>query len=170
MGVLNILKYPNPILKRPSLDVENVDEALDAFIDDMVETMYEAKGIGLAAPQVGRSIRLAVIDCPDSEDYVRGKNLIILINPEITERYGNTISNEGCLSLPGLTVEVPRFERVVVRALNRKMEGIVIEGEGLLAIALQHEIDHLNGILLIDHLSRLKRDIVIRRFKKAHAG
>lgn len=170
MALLNIVKYPNPILKRPSLDVENVDEEIDAFIDDMVETMYEAKGAGLAAPQVGRSIRLAVIDCPDSEDYVRGKNLIVLINPEIIEKYGNTTSQEGCLSLPDFTAEVLRYERVVVKALNRKMEDIVIETEGLLAIALQHEIDHLSGKLLIDHLSRLKRDIVIRRFKKAHAG
>ncbi len=166
MGVIDIVKYPAPVLKRNSLDVKNVDNKLCILIDEMTETMYAAKGIGLAAPQVGRSLRLSVLDVPDEEKYERGKNLLVLINPEIIEKEGKTSYEEGCLSVPGLTAEVPRYERVTVKAINREGEEFVISAEGLLAIALQHEVDHLNGKLFIDRLSRLKRDIFLRKLKK----
>ncbi len=170
MGVIDIVKYPDPILKRPASPVEGIDGDLDSLIDSMIETMYDAKGIGLAAPQIGRSIRLSVMDVPEGEDYKRGENLIVLINPEIVEAEGHAMHEEGCLSIPGYVSDVPRFRKVLVRALDRNGREITIEGEGLFAIALQHEIDHLNGKLFIDRLSKVKRDIFRRRYRHINAG
>ena len=161
MPILDIVLYPDPILKQPADEVEKVDAALRKLLEDMAQTMYAAEGIGLAGPQVGVSKRIAVIDV--SED---GKGLMSLINPEIVERAGKTPSEEGCLSIPGFRETITRNETVTVRALNEKGEQIEIKADGLLAICLQHEIDHLDGVLFVDHLSRLKREFFKRWLKK----
>lgn len=184
MSVLEILKYPDPLLKKKALPVGIIDEGIEGLINSMVETMYAAKGIGLAANQVGVDKRVIVLDIPEEEgsggkrssivcgqshnriNQGSGKNLIVLINPEIVASEGKTTYEEGCLSLPGFTAEVKRFLKVRVRGLDRWGKDVEIEGEGLLAIALQHEIDHLEGILFIDRLSRLKRDIIKRKIAK----
>lgn len=172
MPVLTILKYPDPFLKTKALAVEEVDSSIKALVSDMIETMYRSRGIGLAAVQVGSAKRVAVLDVPadiDKEgvDRERGKNLIVLINPEITASSGKTVYEEGCLSVPGITADVTRAEKVSVKALDREGKPIEVDAEGLFAIAIQHEIDHLDGMLFIDRLSRLKRDIIKRRLKKA---
>ncbi|MBI5286130.1 MAG: peptide deformylase [Deltaproteobacteria bacterium] len=170
MAVLEFLKYPNPFLKKRALPVETVDGDIKGLIANMVDTMYAAKGIGLAANQVGIDKRVVVLDVPDEENYQRGKNLIALINPEIVSSSGETTYEEGCLSIPGFTAEVRRFSQVKVKGLKGDGNPVEIEAEGLLAITLQHEIDHLNGILFIDRLSRIKRDIIKRKMKKVISG
>ena len=175
MSLLTILKFPDPFLKTKASPVEKIDDTVKTLIADMTETMYHAKGIGLAAVQVGVGKRIAVLDVPeetrddepDEKPPQRGKNLIALINPEIIERDGETKFDEGCLSLPGETAEVTRSETIKVRALNQKGNKIEFSAGGLFAIAIQHELDHLDGILFIDRLSRLKREFIKRRLKKA---
>ncbi|MBI5047752.1 MAG: peptide deformylase [Deltaproteobacteria bacterium] len=167
MSILEILKYPDLFLKTKAKPVSKMDEGIKRLISDMVDTMYFAKGIGLAATQVGVDKRVAVLDVPGEEDYQRGKNLIVIINPEIVVHEGEIKYEEGCLSVPGFTANVKRFENVTVRALDKDGKGMEIKAEGLLAIALQHEIDHLDGVLFIDRLSKLKRDIIKRKIKKA---
>ena len=162
--VLKILKYGEPILEKPSDQVANFNTSdLKQIIEDMFETMYAAKGVGLAAPQVGLSQRLTVIDISVGED--ESKKLV-LINPEIVSREGTQVGEEGCLSIPGFREPVTRAAKVTVKAHNEKGEQIEVSGEELLARALQHEIDHLNGKLFINHLSSLKRDIIRRKIKK----
>ena len=167
--ILEIIKYPDPFLKTLAAKVETVDDSVKKLIDDMIETMYYARGIGLASVQVGDSRRVVVLDVPDEDEKERtkGKNLMALVNPEIVLAEGEHIYEEGCLSLPGVTADVERAARVMVRALDRDGKPIEIEAEGLLSIALQHEIDHLNGIVFIDRLSRLKRELVKRKYKKS---
>ncbi|MBI2987321.1 MAG: peptide deformylase [Deltaproteobacteria bacterium] len=163
MAVLKILKYPDPTLKQLSLSVERITEETVRLIQDMVETMYAAPGVGLAAPQVGALRRIIVVDV----DYENpGRNLIKLINPEIRRAEGEVIWEEGCLSVVDFTAEVKRAERVEVVGLNEKEQEVNVAAEGLLAVALQHEIDHLDGKLFIDRISRLKRDLYTRRLKK----
>jgi peptide deformylase len=163
MAILEIRKYPDPVLRQVSLPVENITGDTVRFIEDMVDTMYAAPGVGLAAPQVGRSERIVVLDV----DYENpGKNLIKLINPEIRRAEGEVLWEEGCLSVPDFTAEVKRATRVKVAGFNEKEEEVTVEGEGLLAVALQHEVDHLDGKLFIDRLSRLKRELYTRRIKK----
>lgn len=142
MAIRIIRTGNDPILRKQSRVVEDVNERILVLLDDMAETMYHAEGVGLAAPQVGVLKRVVVIDV--------GEGLIELINPEIVKQEGEQCDNEGCLSLPGETREVARPERVKVKGLNRHGEEVFIEGTGLLARALCHEIDHLNGILFID--------------------
>ncbi len=125
--------------------------------------------VGLAAPQVGRSLSLAVLDVPLGKDHRRGENLMVLINPEITFYEGETTYDEGCLSIPGYTAEVSRWEKVTVNALDRNGDDLTIDADGLLAIAIQHEVDHLNGILIVNRISALKRSIFERKLKKASA-
>jgi peptide deformylase len=163
MAIRPILKFPDPVLQQVALPVASVTDATRRLIDDMVETMYAAPGVGLAAPQVGVSQRIIVLD-PDHENPRR--HLIKLINPAIRRVGGETVWEEGCLSVVDFTAEVKRAAWVEVTGLNEKGEEIKIEGEGLLAVALQHEIDHLDGILFIDRVSRLKRDLYKRRLKK----
>ncbi|MFN3479590.1 MAG: peptide deformylase [Thermodesulfovibrionales bacterium] len=167
MALLEIKKYPEEVLKERASSVLNIDREILKLIDDMIETMYAAPGIGLAAPQVGVSKRIIVIDVSVKEG--EKTPLIVLINPEIVSTEGEIDSEEGCLSLPGYITTVKRAERVVVKGLNRDGKEIKIEGEGLLSRALQHEIDHLNGILLIDRISRIKREFFKKRYKKALA-
>src|ERR1700757_2278155 len=154
--IREIVKFPDPVLERPTEPVTEFNDDLRNFVDDMFEAMYAAKGIGLAAPQVGVSKRLTVIDLSFKE---RPEDRIILINPEIILREGKQVEEEGCLSLPEIREKVTRAAKVKVRAQDVKGEWFEIEGEELLARAFQHEIDHLDGILFIDRLSRLKRDL-----------
>jgi peptide deformylase len=167
MAIREILKYPDGVLNRKAEPVENVDEDLNRLIDDMVETMYAAPGIGLAAPQVGVSKRLIVVDVKTA--YGEEASLHVLINPEIVESEGEIKSEEGCLSLPGFTVSIDRFEKVTVKALDREGKEISISAEGLLAMALQHEIDHLEGTLILDRTSFLKREFYKKQLKKSEA-
>lgn len=163
MAVLEILKYPDPRLKKKSLPVEKFDDDLGRLIADMAETMYAAPGVGLAAPQIGRSLRLAVIDVTRANE---GKNLLVLINPEIASADGECTWDEGCLSVPDYNEDVKRKEKVVVRYRDPAGKDCEIRAEGLLAIALQHELDHLDGILFIDRLSSLKRALYRRKLRK----
>jgi peptide deformylase len=151
-------------LKKTSVDIANIDGQVHQLAEDMVETMYAAPGVGLAAPQVGVAERLIVLDV-DSEN--PGKNLLKLINPVIAERAGEIVWEEGCLSVVDYTAEVKRSAKVLVRAWTPDQKEIAIEAEDLLAVALQHEIDHLDGKLFIDRLSSLKRDLYKRKLKKA---
>jgi len=165
MALLEIKKYPERVLREKASPVTKIDGEIQRLIDDMVETMYAAPGIGLAAPQVGISKRIIIIDVSMKEGE---KNpLIVLINPEIVEGEGEIESEEGCLSLPGYITTVKRSERVIVRGLNRDGRPIEIEGEGLLSRALQHECDHLDGVLLIDRVSSIKREFFKKRYQKA---
>ena len=161
--IRRIYTYPEPALKAVAHDVTDIDGAVAKTIDDMVETMYAAPGVGLAAPQIGVSERVIVLDV-DHEN--KGKQLLKLVNPVIVESEGEILWEEGCLSVRDYQAEVLRAERVLVKAWTTDQKEIEIEGTGLLAVALQHEIDHLNGTLFLDHLSRLKRDLYKRRLKK----
>jgi len=180
MSLREVLKYPDPFLRKTCEAVSVVDKAAAALIDDMFETMYANKGIGLAATQVGVAQRVIVLDVPvhdEEEEDGQGEQgakgapekrcKISLVNPEITWRDGKARFEEGCLSVPGINEYVERAASVRVTGLDRGGNALEIEAGGLLAVALQHEIDHLDGILFIDRLSWLKRESVKRRLKKA---
>ncbi len=145
MAVLPILKHPDPMLRRKAKRVSHIDESLNRLIDDMIETMYQASGAGLAAPQVGVSLKIAVIGMPEEE-------VIVLVNPEVVKKTGERVVVEGCLSVPGYRGEIKRAEKVTVKALDRNGKAFRIKADDLLAEVLEHEIDHLNGILYIDLL------------------
>ena len=166
--ILPILCYPDKRLREPGKDVEAFDEELHALIDDMAETMYAAPGVGLAAPQIGVSKRLFIIDVATDDD--EPSDLRVFINPEIVATEGETTFNEGCLSFPGAREDVDRAERVTVRALDKDGKPFELEADGLLAIAIQHENDHLDGKLMIDHLSVLRRRLVHRAMTKRAAA
>jgi peptide deformylase len=161
--IYEIVKYPDPILSKRGEPVTEFDDKLKTLVEDMFESMYAAQGIGLAAPQIGISKRLTVIDISFKKN---PEEKIVLINPEIIDRDGKQFEEEGCLSLPEIREKVRRAAQVKVRAQDVDGKWFEIEGEELLARAFQHEIDHLDGILFIDHLSRLKRDLVKSRIKK----
>ncbi|HWE00434.1 MAG TPA: peptide deformylase [Bryobacteraceae bacterium] len=165
--IYRIVKYLNsPILERPSEKVtEFGTPELSDLVESMFETMYSAHGIGLAAPQVEIAKRITVIDITGGEEGHEPERLI-LINPEITVKEGKITEEEGCLSIPGIREPVTRAKKVMARAQNVEGEWYEIGGEDLLARALQHEIDHLNGILFVNHLSALKRDLIKRRIRK----
>ena len=158
-----VLKYPDPVLAQKGARVERFDAELAAFVVDMFESMYAAQGIGLAAPQIGVSRQITVIDVSFQKN---PEDKLVLINPEIINRQGTQYEEEGCLSLPEIREKVKRSSWVRVRAQDATGKWFEVEGEELLARALQHEIDHLHGILFTDHLSRLKRDLVSRRIRK----
>jgi len=163
VAVLEIRQYPDPVLKGGCGPVEDVTPDIRALIDDMAETMYDAPGVGLAAPQVGVPLRLAVIDASTEEHKMP---LLVLINPEIVSYEGEVEEEEGCLSVRGYYAMVKRYARVRVRALDRDGNQFEVDGEGLLARALQHELDHLDGMLFLDRISPLKRDLFKRKLKK----
>ena len=159
-----LVLLPDPILRESSRPVERVDDELRRFADDMLETMYDAPGIGLAAVQVGEPIRLLVIDVSKEDE---PKNPQVFINPEVVAT-GDEVSTyeEGCLSIPDYYAEVERPATVTVNYLDRSGKESTVTADGVFATCLQHEIDHLNGILFIDHISKLKRDMVVKKFTK----
>ncbi|MBI2371201.1 MAG: peptide deformylase [Deltaproteobacteria bacterium] len=161
MAILEILKYPDPRLRMKAEPVKEITPEIRQFLDDLAETMYAAPGVGLGATQVGRLVRALVIDT--SRD---GSSPLKLVNPEITAWEGEVTWEEGCLSIPDFTEEVRRWAKVVVQGLDPNGERVEIKAEELQAVALQHEIDHLDGILFIDRLSSLKKDIFRRKWKK----
>jgi len=163
MAVLNILRYPDPRLHRVAEPVRDVDDHIRELVRDMAETMYAAPGIGLAATQVDVHLRVIVIDVSESRDQLR-----VFINPEIVERSGDLkVYEEGCLSVPGIYDEVERPDRVKVRALDEHGKPFTLEADGLLAVCVQHEIDHLNGRVFVQYLSRLKQSRIKSRLQKA---
>ena len=159
----SIVRYGQSILVSPAAPVTSFDDSLLKLVDDMIETMYAAPGIGLAAPQIGVPLRVCVIDL--SVGKTSGA-LVTIVNPEFVSREGLQLEDEGCLSLPGFTATVPRPVEVVVRGMDRFGKPVEIRGEGLLARALQHEIDHLEGRLFLDRLRGLKRDTIVRNIHK----
>lgn len=162
--VLRIVKYGDPVLEKRAASVTNFGTPeLRQLVDNMFETMYANKGIGLAAPQVALPQRLTVIDPSASED---PKAKLVLINPEILSKEGTQLGEEGCLSIPGFREDVRRAMKVHIRAQNVDGEFFEIDGEELLARAMQHELDHLNGVLFINHISPLKRDLIRRKIRK----
>ncbi|MGK7296677.1 MAG: peptide deformylase [Candidatus Wenzhouxiangella sp. M2_3B_020] len=162
MTQLTILRFPDPRLRKVARPVDEVDDSVRRLAEDMLETMYASRGIGLAATQVNRDLRLLVLDLSEQRDQPR-----VLINPEIVERAGTQVCEEGCLSVPGEYAEVERAERIRVRALDRDGEPYEIDADGLLAVCIQHEIDHLDGKVFVDYLSPLKRRMIEKRLKKA---
>jgi peptide deformylase len=164
MALLDIVIIPDPILRQVSTPVERVDDALRRTLDDMLETMHDAPGIGLAAVQVGISKRFLVLDLSDDEDK---PTPLFLINPEIIKLGDQRrVHEEGCLSIPDVRFEIERPSTLTVRYTDRDGKAQQLDADGLLATAIQHEMDHLDGKLIIDYMSRLKRDIVIRKFRK----
>ncbi len=161
--ILEIVKYPDPVLQRVAEPVTVFDDTLRKLVDDMFESMYAAKGIGLAAPQVGVSRQITVIDLSFAKE---PSEKLVLINPEITFREGRQYEDEGCLSLPEIREKVSRSAKVRVRAQNATGEWYELDGEELLARAFQHEIDHLHGILFFARVSMLKRDLLMRKIRK----
>jgi len=163
MAVLEILTYPHPLLKKPCREVETIDEETREFIQDMIETMYSANGIGLAASQVGVSKKIIVLDVSPIDPQ---HDLIAVLNPEIIASEGEIDHEEGCLSVPDCFEKVKRKEKVQVRGMALDGKRIEMDAEGILAITLQHEIDHLNGVLILDKISGLKRQLYRRKLKK----
>jgi peptide deformylase len=163
MGQRRVITYPDPVLRSPAEPVANIDGKLQALIDDMADTMYSAPGIGLASNQVGEPCQVFVFDVSPKD---QPRNLMVVINPEIVESEGSLVTEEGCLSVVDYAAEVKRAHRITVKGLDREGNPITIREEGLAAVVLQHEIDHLNGRLFIDHLSKLKRELYKRKLRR----
>ncbi len=161
MSLLTILTYPDPILRKRARPVETIDGNIEKLVEDMVDTMYAAPGIGLAAPQVGESLRIITVDVTEERE-----GLIVLINPEIISLEGDCAGEEGCLSIPGFKEVIPRKKKVVISGLDISGKEMRIPAEGILAISFQHEIDHLDGMVIIDRISGLKRDLFKKKLKK----
>jgi peptide deformylase len=168
MALLPILKLPEAVLRQEAREITEINGKLQRLIDDMADTMYAAPGIGLAANQVGELQRLIVFDLSHKEG--RPREIKVVLNPCIVAGEGEITHEEACLSVADFSAEVRRKAQVLVKGLDREGKPIEIIGEGLLAIVLQHEIDHLNGVLFIDHISRLKRGLYLRRLKKQAAA
>jgi peptide deformylase len=164
MAIRRIVTYGNPILRQRAHEVANLNGDLQQLIDDMAATMYAAPGVGLAANQVGSPHRLFVANPSEDRDPAK---LLVVINPEVVESDGEIVSEEGCLSVPDFREEVRRARRVLLRGLDREGRPIEVEGHDLLARIFQHEMDHLNGLFFVDRLSPAKRDILVRKLKKA---
>lgn len=163
MSILTILEFPDERLRKKALPVQRVDGAIKKLAGDMLETMYQAKGIGLAATQVNVHQRIVVIDVSEQKD-----KPLCLINPEIIVREGVEESEEGCLSVPGFFEKVKRAERIKVKALDKNGQSFEMEADGLLAVCIQHEMDHLEGKLFVDYLSSLKRERIKKKLEKIH--
>jgi peptide deformylase len=158
-----IVKYGDEILHRPAERVDAMTPELQVLIDDMIDTMYVAPGVGLAAPQVGVALRIFVVDISVGR---RPEDLLVFVNPEFVEREGMQLEEEGCLSVPGFTATVARPARAVVKGLDRQGTERIVEGRELLARALQHEMDHLDGTLFVNRLRGIKRDQIVRKIRK----
>jgi peptide deformylase len=167
MSLRTILKFPDPILRQKAKKISDFDDSLQNIVSDMLETMYDAPGVGLAAPQIGESIQLIVVNASQEKD---GKKSMVMINPEITEKEGNQVDEEGCLSVLDLTASVKRSKKITVcyQDITGKKQELTVEDR--FAVVLQHEIDHLHGILFIDHLSTLKRALYKKKIKKMLAA
>ncbi len=163
MSILTILEFPDERLRKKAVEVQTVDRNIKTLIDDMLETMYAAKGIGLAATQVNVHQRIVVIDISENKD-----NPLCLINPIIIEKDGSEESEEGCLSVPGFFEKVKRAEKIKVKALNKTGEPFELEADSLLAVCIQHELDHLEGKLFVDYISSLKRQRIKKKLDKIH--
>ncbi|WP_341326367.1 peptide deformylase [Methylotuvimicrobium sp. KM2] len=163
MSILTILEFPDERLRKKAAPVETVDADIGKLVDDMFETMYEARGVGLAATQVNVHKRVIVIDVSEEK-----KSPLCLINPEILAKDGIEETEEGCLSVPGFFETVKRAEHIKVRALNRDGESFEFEAEDLLAVCVQHEMDHLEGKLFVDYISPLKRQMIKKKLNKIH--
>jgi peptide deformylase len=164
--VREVLIYPDPALKQKSKPVAKVDDSIRALIKDMKDTMYAEEVVGLAAPQIGVHKRILVVDTSPRQE---GQKFMAFVNPELVSAEGRTKYTEGCLSIPGEAEEIERFAKVTVRALNEKGEQFELEAEGLLAVCLQHEMDHLDGVLFVDRLSSLKRGLIRKRMLQYQA-
>lgn len=163
-----LLRYGSDVLHQPAAPVEAITPEIDRLIDDMIETMYAAPGIGLAAPQIGVPLRIFVVDISIGRD---PKGLIVMVNPEFVERDGMQLEEEGCLSVPGFNATVVRPQRAIVKGLDRSGSEQQVEGTDLLARAFQHEMDHLDGRLFVDRLRGIKREMIVRKIRKlAKAG
>ena len=162
MAILTILEFPDPRLRRKAIAVESLDEKIRTLVDDLLETMYDAPGIGLAATQVDVHKRVLVADLSEDKSAP-----FVLINPEILSRDGVEVTEEGCLSVPGVYEKVERAEHITVKALDRDGNSVEMEANGLLAVCIQHECDHLDGKLFVDYLSELKRQRIRPRLQKA---
>jgi peptide deformylase len=158
-----IVKFGDPVLQSRASDVSAFDGDLQTLIDDMIETMYAAPGIGLAAPQVGIPLRVFVVDLSLGR---KAEDLIVMVNPEFLDRDGMQLEEEGCLSIPGFNATVVRPTRAVLQGLDRTGQRRTVEGSGLLARAFQHEMDHLDGTLFVDRLRGIKRDLIVRKIRK----
>lgn len=163
MALLNIKVYPEPVLLRVAEPVTQFDDALRRLLKDMAETMYSAPGVGLAAPQVGVSLRAIVVDASPRDE---SAHLLKLVNPQIVFAEGKSVCEEGCLSVPGYAADVVRAAKIRVEAYDEYGAPVTIETETFSATVIQHEIDHLNGILFIDHLGRLRRELIRKKLKK----
>lgn len=164
MSILKIYEYPDPVLRKKTVKITAFDEELAKLIEDMADTMYDAPGIGLAAPQIGKSIKLIVVDTTVQID--GEKEYMSMVNPEIIDHEGLQLDEEGCLSVPELTANVKRYKRITVSYQNQEGYTQELSTEGRFSVVLQHEIDHLNGILFLDHLSSLKRGLYKKKVKK----
>jgi len=161
MAILEVLSFPDERLRTVAKPVESVDSEIKTLVDDMFETMKDENGIGLAATQVNRHVRVVVMDVSEEQNEPR-----VFINPEITHKEGTAISEEGCLSVPGNYAKVERAEKVTVKALDKEGNPFELEADGLLAICIQHELDHLEGKLFVDYLSPLKRQRIKKKLEK----
>ncbi len=166
MAVLKIYTWPEEVLSTKTVEVPSVDDGIRTLLKDMAETMYAGKGIGLAAPQVGRSIRVAVIDVPGDDEFP-ATGLVYLVNPRIVAQEGSVTMDEGCLSFPGIEVNVRRAERVTVEYLDENGVARTIVADDLAAICLQHELDHLDGITMIDRVGPIRRKLALHDYQKA---
>lgn len=165
MAIRPVLQFPDPLLKRVSSPIETVTDEIRTLAADMLETMYDEPGIGLAAPQVGAAVRLVVVDTTWTEEGAEPSPLV-LVNPEIVSREGTITWNEGCLSVPDYTADVERAAKVKLRATDLEGRPVEIDAEQLQAVCFQHELDHLDGLLFIDRISRLKRSLYVQKRKK----
>ena len=164
MSIRKIYQYPAPVLRQETEKITEFDENLQQLVEDMAETMYDAPGIGLAAPQIGETLKLIVVDT--SEDRENAQEYMALVNPEIIEHEGTQLDEEGCLSVPELTAKVKRHEKITVAYQDLEGKPQQLTTQDRFAVVLQHEIDHINGILFIDHLSSLKRNLYKKKVKK----
>ncbi len=164
MSLKDILIYPEKRLRKKSQTVEKINKKIQKLLDDLADTMYNAPGVGLAAPQIGENVRVLVVDISTKEEE---NSLLELINPAITDSSGTQKSEEGCLSVPGFYGNITRRKKITVEAVNRDGEKFKIEAEDILARVLQHEIDHLDGILFFDKMAKLKKELFIKKIDKA---
>lgn len=163
MAIRTILHYPDPRLRQKAVAVQEINPEIHALVDDMAETMYAAPGVGLAATQIGQLHRIFLVDIAGEDE---PSDLRVFINPQIVRKEGTQCFEEGCLSFPGVSEEIKRAEKVTVRALDRDGKSFEVEADGLLAVAIQHEHDHLEGVLMIDYVGPLKKRLMARKVQK----